>query len=379
MARKLIASKKHKYIYKYKVQSGWKWGYRYKYYDDLGERQELPKFGFDTEKEAYNALVKVQAELLSEGTHRLNSDKITVGDWLNRWLDAYKDEWATTTYQIRDGMIKNYAMPYLGKMKLSKLTVSSYKTKFIQPLLDSGKLDPITVNKYNNLMKIAVNKAVKDGLIRKNPISEVKVKLPKSDDRKAYSSSELQRVLSLIRDQGDDTVYTICLLLAYSGLRIGEAIGLKASDLNFETNELTVERTSDTNGIRAPKTLNSYRTIGIEPFVMDTLQRYIEDTQPIRRGDFIFVNLRSGDTLTYRMLYRPFVRIIDNDEDLKGGRPHTFRHSHATILLQNGATVNAVAKRLGDTPQTISKYYAHVLEEMNKEMVDSFTRAMAQK
>lgn len=379
MARKLIASKKHKYIYKYKVQTGWKWGYRYKYYDDLGERQELPKFGFDTEKEAYGELVKVQAELLSEGTHRLNTDKITVGDWLKRWLEAYQDEWAPTTYQNRSGMVNNYAIPYIGKMKLSKLTISLYKTKFIQPLLNSDKLEAVTVGKFNNLMKIALNKAVKDGLIRQNPISEVKVKLPKIEVRKAYSSSELQKALDLIKDQADETVYVISLLLAYSGLRIGEAIGLKVSDLDFEMNELTVERTSDQTGIRPPKTGNSYRTIGIEPFVMEIIYQYIKDTDYLRFNGFLFIDLDKQTTLTYKGLYKPFVSIIDSDDDLEGGRFHTFRHSHATILLQNGATVNAVAKRLGDTPQTISNYYAHVLEEMNKEMIVSFSRAMAQK
>lgn len=379
MARKLIASKKHKYVYKYKVQSGWKWGYRYKYYDDLGERYELPKFGFDTEKEAYVALVKVQADMLNEGVHRINSDKITVGDWLNRWLEAYQDEWAATTYQTRAGMINNYAVPFIGKMKLSKLTVSSYKTKFIQPLLSSNKLEVVTVNKYNNLMKIALNKAVKDGLIRKNPISEVKVKLSKVEEQKVYSSSQLRRALDLIREKADDTVYSISLLLAYSGLRIGEAIGLKVSDIDFNASELTVERTSDPNGIRPPKTLNSYRTIAMDPFVIEHLYQYIDQTKHIRKNGFIFVNLKKECTATYRAIYRPLVNIIDNDDDLIGGRFHTFRHTHATILLQNGATVNAVAKRLGDTPQTISKYYAHVLEEMNKEMVVSFSRAMTQK
>lgn len=379
MSRKLVASKKYKYVYKYKVKSGWKWCYRYKYYDDMGERHELPRFGFDNEKEAYSGLIKVQADLLNKGTHRMGSDKITVGDWLNRWLEAYQDEWAKTTYKSRAGMINNYAMPYLGKMKLTKLTVSSYKTNFIQPLLNSENLEAVTVDKYNNLMKIALNKAVKDGLIRKNPISEVKVKLPKAEEQKAYSSSQLQHSLNLIREKADDTVYTISLLLAYSGLRIGEAIGLKVLDINFKSNELTVSRTCDSNGVRPPKTLNSYRTIGIEPFVIDYIRKYIEKTKHMRRNGFIFVNLKKECPLTYRALYRPFVDIIDSDNELQGGRFHTFRHSHATILLQNGATVNAVAKRLGDTPQTISKYYAHVLEEMNKEMVVSFSRAMTQK
>jgi len=154
------------------------------------------------------------------------------------------------------------------------------------------------------------------------------------------TADELSSFLYTAKQIESITNYTIALLLALTGLRKGEALGLKWEDIAFEENKLTVRRTRDNNGERSPKTKKSYRSIPIDSSLVKQLKRYrswCKETKLLygltfSENDFIFISYQSGTPTGSSTIKYFFDRVCDK-ADLKRITPHGLRHTHATILI----------------------------------------------
>lgn len=136
----------------------------------------------------------------------------------------YSHGWEITTRHERKRIIKKYMKPLLGKYNLIELDRSTYVREYIKPLLK--KLKPSTVSTYHNYFKIAVNAALEEEILVRNRFK--KVSIEQNEQRKNFlTSHELNILLDTTKKYSHITGYTLTLLLAYTGLRIGEALGVK--------------------------------------------------------------------------------------------------------------------------------------------------------
>lgn len=385
---KLHKSKVDDEIYYYFLKSGEKrWMYRHKYYDTLGKRREKKKSGFKSEKNALKALLKVKSDLLDGQVRQVENDQMTISQWLDIWCETNEREWESTTKVLRKSVIKNHIKPLIGNYKLAKLDKNTYVRELINNL-SSAKLKKSTISSIHDTFKIAINAAIEDELISRNRFTKIIIDKDKKLEN-FLSPSELNLFLKLAEKHCNITSYTIILFLAYTGLRKGEALGLKWGDINFANNSITVERTRDKYGSRAPKTKNSYRTLSVDKNVLKKLKSYQKwcvekklsnGVRLDKENDYVFISFRHGEPVNdfyvndaFKLLYK---KIKKENIHLKRITPHGLRHTHATVLISKNVPPQAVADRLGNTVRVLYAVYAHLFEEIEEQSVHAFNEGL---
>lgn len=359
------------------------WGFRHKYYDALGIRQEKPKQGLMTENIAIRELLAVKTDLINGNVKLVDNSNLTVSAWLDIWFETNKDDWEITSRIQRENAIKYQMKPLLGKYKLADLDKATYKRVFINVLLK--KYEPSTVQLFHRLFKVAINAAVDSEIIKRNRFNNIKIVENKIENN-FLTAPALKSFLVSAKTLENITNYTAILLLAYTGLRKGELQGLKWNNINFSKKELTVERTRDKYGDRSPKTKKSFRTILIDDIVLEQLKIYKTWCKKIlltfgkklkdNGDDFIFISHQSGTPIGDNTLNASFTRIV-KDTGVKKITPHGLRHTHATILIAEKTPLKTISDRLGNTPEMVLKVYGHSFKELEKESVEAFSSAMS--
>lgn len=360
-------------------------GFRHRYYDALGNRREKPKQGLVSENIAIRELLKVKTDLINGNVKRVDNTNITVSEWVDIWYEENERNWAVSTRDRRKAIIKDQIKPHLGKYKLSNLDRLTYITKYINVLLDSYSVS--SVENYHNIFRIAVNAAVENEIIERNRFTRIPIASADDDEEvleNFLSPKQLKEFLAIAKEKLNITRYTGIFLSAYTGLRRGEAQGLKWKDIDFENKKLTEDRTRYKFGTRAPKTKNSRRTIVISDLLINQLilyrKRWLElklsNGSAVSDDDYILIT--STATLVDDKFFNYAIDSIVKGTELKRITPHGLRHTHATILLtsKDRTPVAVIARRLGNTPETINRVYGHVIEEAEQESVVSFDDAI---
>lgn len=276
-----------------------------------------------------------------------------------------KNKWKPTTIRQRELAVKNYMKRLLGHFKIQKLDRLTYQRAFIDAL--KKDLSASTVKLYHSIFKIAINAAIDEDILSKNRFTKIVIKDENYEDLKNTTNnfitvSELNSLLSVAKKYENTTNQNILLLVSYTGIRRGECIALQWKDVDFKNNTISISKTRDQYGTRPPKTKNSYRTIRVESFVMQELEKYknwckktlLQYGKKLNNGDFIFIN-EYGEPIDGTKVNTMFnnsllkAGILDNTGNAKITF-HGLRHTHATILLNAGVNPKVIAERLGNTP-----------------------------
>jgi integrase len=375
-------SKKDNDLYYYfNTKSKKMWCYRYRYYDAFGKRKEKSKQGFSSEKDAYRALLEVKANILNGEVKQVENSYLTISEWLDIWFETHKNDWKITSKQQRESAIRLQIKPLLGKYKLTELDKTTYKRVFINELLKQYK--PSSVQIFHKIFKTAINAAVDDEIIPRNRFNKITIEIDKKDDN-FLTAEELKKFLGDAKRLGTITTYSLILLLAYTGLRKGEALGLKWENIDFENKTLTVDRTRDYNGVRSPKTKNSYRTILIDETLITHLKSYktwckatmLSFGEHLKKDDFVFISYQTGKPISENLIEYT-MNLIAKKTGCKRITAHGLRHTHATILIGQRIPVKVIANRLGNTPQMILDIYGHSFKDLEEESVQAFEQALS--
>lgn len=375
-------SKKDKDLYFYFNNKKEKlWCYRYRYYDALGKRREKAKQGFKTENDAYRALLEVKSSVVNGEVKQVENSNLTIAEWFDIWYETHKNDWKVTSRKQRESTIRLQIKPLLGRYKLTELDKTTYKRVFINALLK--QYAPGSVQLFHKIFKTVINAAVDDEIIPRNRFNKITIEIDKKDDN-FLTAAELKKFLTDAKNLGTITTYTLILLLAYTGLRKGEALGLQWENINFEDKTLTVERTRDYDGVRTPKTKNSYRTLLIDETLITHLKTYktwckatmLSFGEHIKEDDFVFISYQTGKPISENLIEYTINKIIKKT-GCKKITAHGLRHTHATILIGQRIPVKVIANRLGNTPQMILDIYGHSFKDLEEESVQAFEQALS--
>lgn len=394
---KLFKSSKEKEVYYYfDSQGNKKWMFRHRYNDAITNKcKEKKRIAFETEKAAIKALIEMKAQLLRGEVKIVDNDNLTIAQWLDCWYEMNHKKWKVTTNKQREMAIRLNMKPLIGHYKLQKLDRATYQKQYIDALEKEYK--PSTVRLLHNLFKIAINAAVEEELLPRNRFTKVTFKNNEIDENQAIENyltpGELKLVLQAAKDGEHFSNYCFLLMLAYTGVRRGEACGLQWRNVDFENNTISIDCTRDSKGARKPKTKNSYRTILVDPFVMKQLKSYqtwckqimLAFGEPYSEQSFVFISYQTAEPVSESALLYMFRRVqkaagltyVDEEGEEKTKYTlHALRHTHATVLLNGGQNVKVIAERLGNTPAMIYEIYGHVLKELEQESVDLFSRSL---
>lgn len=350
------------------------------FFDPVKNVRKRPTVYGKTRKEVQMKLQELQAQ--RNAGLNIAPDKITLGEWIKRWLQDYaKANMRTGTWEGYQTNFKNHINPVLGNILLTKLTTNDLQ-KFYNQKLENGRKDGKglsirTVKLIHVVIHASLKQAHKEGMVLRNVSEFVRLPADTKKEVKPLSPEQITSFLSAIRE---DKLYPAFALELSTGLRRGELLGLQWKDIDMQTGKCQIRRSlvknvSNTIDINEPKTKTSKRIVIIPENVLDILEahRDRQEQDKIKEGylenDWVFCT-EEGKPLSPRNFTRKFDRLLEKAK-MEHIPFHALRHSVATALLVNGVNLKVVSAQLGHADiRVTADTYSHVLEEVQKQTSD---------
>ena len=310
--------------------------------------------------------------------------KGNVGDFLAQWLDTY------AASQVRPNTLESYGqrakhlIAGLGHIPLSGLRPEHLQRYYASK---SNSLSGGTLIKHHNLIREALSHAVKWGLLTRNIAEAVDAPRPSRREMQALTSEQVHYLLDSCRDT---PWHPMIHTLIWTGLRRSELLGLRWKDVDFDLASLHVVQVLHrlNNGkyiYQEPKTAKGRRAVALSPTSCVLLRAHGERQErdagllakPLTGDSLVFGHVdgtpRAPATLTHA--FSKLAKRIG----LFGVRLHDLRHTHASLLLQQGVHPKIVSERLGHANIQITlDTYSHLLPGMQEAAVDAFGKALAE-
>ncbi|MGG3449574.1 tyrosine-type recombinase/integrase [Domibacillus aminovorans] len=335
-----------------------------------GKRKQKKKRGFETKKEAEKALAALLNEL-NEGLY-IETSKQAYSDYIHFWLSIKTHEMSNQTLKAYQSYLKNHINSSLGSLSLSSLTPMHIQG-FIGDLRNK-ELSESTIKRIFNVVNASLNAAVKMELIKKNPASTIEKPRVAAKETAIWNLDEV----ALFLNRSISSPYYIAYLLAVTtGMRQGEILGLRWKDVDFENECLYIRQTltHDGKGFKeGAKSKAGNRSIGLDTVTLSTLKQHRKQiaTNKLRYStayaDYdLVVCTNKGKPINPRNLLRTFDNLITK-ANLPKIRFHDLRHTHASLMLQQGENIKLISERLGHSSVKITlDTYSHVLPNMQQE------------
>ena len=353
-----------------------------------GKERRTTRRGFKTMKEAKQAERNLLFDVEENGLPSNQSDGFqdpTFEELAQLWLENYKTTVKPSTFENVKSKVEKMTEEHFKELKLKKITVA-YCQKVVIELSKTYVLYNHYLSVINRIFKYAVLMDILDS----NPFDKVIKPKSRQTQRKGnfLTKEELKEFLKLAKTATLSYFFPLVHLMSYTGLRQGEALALKWSDIDFENKKITVDKTAtrikEKQTLQTPKTKNSKRVISIDPTTLLILKSWKKDQIKIYfkngkhfEGDenFIFTNQRAEWVHIHNFI-RYFKRFIA-DHKLKQITPHGLRHTHASLLFSAGVEPKSISDRLGhSTVQITLDLYTHITEEQRTDTVDKLLEYM---
>lgn len=316
-----------------------------------------------TQKEAYEKLRELIAEY--SNVELTEDSRITLEAWMQKWMDEYMMfSIREQTWKSYESVIRLHIIPNLGNKKVASLTTSVVQ-KFYNKLLSEGKTSSL-VRDAHLILHQAMDVAVKENLIAKNPTDGTKIPKVEYKPKKILNETQLEMFMEAIKE--DELWYDFFYTEITTGLRRGELCGLKWCDFNETTGQLNVMRTVTTHkggGLKTgeTKTQKGTRTIYLPPSTVKLLSERKNKVS----SEWIFPNFYDNSKpINPSTAYLKLKHILKN-AGLPSIRFHDLRHTFATHALSNGVDARTLSGILGHTNASFTlDTYTHVTNDMQK-------------
>ncbi|MGW4400657.1 tyrosine-type recombinase/integrase [Amycolatopsis nivea] len=328
-----------------------------------------------------------RVELLENNRKGIPSlgSSMKLGDYLDYWVeDVIRKERSESTYAGYETVIRRFIKPHLGTRKLNALTpkdVRGFIAKLRkQKTVRGEKLSDRYVQNVFEVLRSALTNACKEELIGRNVAKLVTTPSRGDHDIEPMDEDDAR---AFIRAASKHWLYALWLILITTGLRKGEVLGLAWSDIDLATGRVQVRR--KVQRVRGRllfgkvKTRRSRRSIYLGEICLAALAKHRTETAkrlteslnpaPDQPADLIFVT-STGRVVEPRNVNTMLNRIL-RAAKLDKMRVHDLRHTAATLLLLDGATIREVMEQLGHASiSTTGNIYGHILDEAKRRMAD---------
>ncbi len=365
--------------------------------DGRWEGRYTAGYGPDGKRIIKNVLGKTQAEVREKLSKALEeskeldlvrTDAYTVAQWLRLWFELYsKPNIRPTTADYYNRYIEQHVIPRIGSIKLNKFTSREIQ-KLYKDLQENGRLREVqkkenpglsnsTVRGIHMMLHNALDRAVKERLILRNPTEDCIIPKLEKQEMKILHPEDMKSYLEAADKRGLLPMFYLELV---TGVRKGELTALLWSDLDAEHRTISVSKQvlSSSGGILTvgkPKTENSIRKISIPKEAVNLLE---QEHQKHPDNPYLFPSPQTGGMYHPDSIVNLHKKIL-KDAGLEHIRFHDLRHTFATIALQNGVDVKTVSSMLGhyDAGFTL-RTYTHVTRQMQEKAAEKMGDFMAQ-
>ena len=346
-----------------------------------------------SKKEAKIELAKFVADV-QKGMY-VEGKSLKFTDFVEIWKRDYgAKELAASTYKRYLGILESRIIPFFGHFRVDKIKPTdimqfydllSKDTQIVRRKDNNGKktgkpLSPKTILEHHRLLRAMLQKAVYWQMIVSNPAERVQAPKTKKPKRKYYDDEQSKALISNLMELTEEQFkYKVAIILTiFTGVRLGELMGLEWDDIDFRNGIVSINRSSQylaDKGVftKTPKTESSIRDVAIPDFVVSLLEdyKYWYDEQKYQYGElwydsnrlFVQADGKPMHPSTISKWFEKFVAQI--------GLPvinfHGLRHTNATLLIAQNIDVSVVAARLGHAQITTTlNFYVHPIISHNK-------------
>ncbi len=316
-------------------------------------------------------------------------------DFAEQWFEEYaKLNLRNTSYE-KMKQLPPRVYPAIGHLRIDKIT-GRHIQQFINDLALNGKnkkngkpLSRKTVIHHLNFISNVFGYAIKMNMLNDNPCRNVTIPKGEKKEKQIYTLEEIAQIFELLDDEDVPTKYRVFIKLAvYSGFRRGELLGLEWKDVNWESNLISVRRTSNYTAERGTytdttKTKMSQRTLKFPDYVMDLLRelKAEQESEAVKLGnqwidhDRLFTKWDGspmGNCTPYSWFRKFCVRNNIRFCDL-----HSLRHFYASALINEGVDAAAVSGALGHSViSTTTSIYCHVFQQAQAKAGDAIASVL---
>ena len=343
----------------------------------------------DAEVELAKFVTEVQNGLVVDGK------SLKFSEFVEIWKRDYgSKELAPSTYKRYCRILETRLLPYFGHFYLNKIKPTDIMrfydllekdTQLVRKKGNNGQknkrpLSGKTILEHHRLIRAMLHKAVYWQLLVNNPAERVQPPRARKPKRKFYDDEQCKILLeNLTALQNDQIKYKVAIILTiFTGVRLGELMGLEWQDIDFRTGIISINRSSQylaDKGVftKTPKTESSIREVAVPDFVVSLLEEYklwYNDQKSIYgelwyESDRLFVQA-DGKPMHPSTISKWFVKYVGQI-----GLPvinfHGLRHTNATLLISQNIDVAVVAARLGHAQITTTfNFYVHPIISHNR-------------
>lgn len=365
-----------------KGHEGWSWSFTIDAAPPGAPRRQLTRSGFQTKREALEALSRLQEQLRAHLF--VEPSKRTLGDYLAKWVEglAVTGLAPSTVASYREA-IELRVVPELGEVPLQGLEPSDLDRLYAKLLREGhrrkpGGLSPRTVRYTHTVIRKALADAMRKGLLVRNVAdlaSPPSAKAARPPEMRFWTPEQLGVFLSAVAGH---RLFPLWRTAAFTGMRRGELAGLRWSDVDLEGDERAPGRIAvgqqyagDGAGsfdFQPPKTEHGRRLVELDTETVRVLSRWrthqLEERMMLGLGERAVLVFTQPDGSPLRPdsgISAAFGRLLA-DVDLPRIRFHDLRHTHCAHLIASGADLKAVATRLGHASASFTlDRYGHLL------------------
>lgn len=309
--------------------------------------------------------------------------RISLDKYLDQWLEtAAKPRLRSVTFDSYVRLLRLYIRPDIGNRSLA--AIGPMEVQAVYGRLQERGLSARTIRYAHSVLRSALEQAVKWQMLAQNPADRVELPRQRREEMRALTNAEMLRFLEI----AEGTRYGLLFeLLLATGLRPGEALGLKWVDLDLDSGRLTVQRSlTRARTMEEPKTSQARRSMPLPPILVQRLRAHrarqawerhlLGETEWSDQG-LVFTNEHGGAIEDRRLVRRYFKPLLKQAGLPETVRLYDLRHTHATMLLAAGENPKIVSERLGHASVTLTlDTYSHVLPDMQEGTVNKLQAAM---
>ena len=340
-----------------------------------------------TKKDAQKRLAELQHQLDTGGY--IKPDKVTLGSFLDRWLQDYAwPNLSAETAQAYDIMARKHLIPALGNIPLQQLTPARVQAYYTQKLTSGrrdgkGGLSPRTVHHHHELLHVALESAVKWQLVQRNVADSVDAPKYRPKEMRTFDQESMLAFLESVRET---EYYPVFYTALFTGMRRSELLALRWSDLDLDLGVISINRSlhhlEDKRFVfQPPKTPKSRRQVPLSPSTSIMLRQHRDSQRaarllidhPVTENDLVFCQV-DGRPLLPHSVSQAWRRLV-RQAGFRGIRLHDARHTHATLMLEQGVNWKIISERHGHTSVAMTlDLYAHASPRLQQAAAQGFDR-----
>ena len=310
--------------------------------------------------------------------------ELTVGMWLDRWLDdVVRPNRARSTVYGYENIIKNHIKPALGKTILQELKPQQIQSYYVD--MRGAGLGSNTVHKHHQLLFTALECAVRQEVLHRNPARRVEAPAKAAPRHSFYNTEQMRALFAAVRGMPLEPAVK---LAGYLGLRRSEICGLKWENVDLEHGVISICAARTTVGgvtiNKGPKTTSSMRTLGISGLTdLEDMLRSIKTEQALKRekkpgynpDNFVLVHA-NGQPYAPDYVSGWFTKFVA-EQGLPHLTLHGLRHSFASAANELHIPMFKISKALGHSNTSVtSQVYTHLFDDTQNEVLSQVANAI---